>query len=910
MPEALTTGAADGHDTTYSLRDRSPHPYANLHNVDESHNEPFEQTSTNDPSLSQSETSTDPEGRRSGKVAGTASESGTEADDERPHLLKALPPPAFRPSKGLKGKDGTASPILTPSQLDLEGRRLSQGYFDRKRGRDKSNASPDRALEEERKLFQARRIAERVRRVSEAALVGVIGLLVAYGSRIWRYEWPWYLIEILSQALAIAGLVAFYPLRMVSVERERGHLHIWSRFRIPPSFDPATVLYPTFLPVLVSLSLLPTMPELLLPNLLLGLASLPGRLFPSWSWLADINVLHWTISMTPLIVAKLLNQASVISPLLVSKIRVPVSTADLGVESLALLYPLHHCLLPVIHYLTTTSLLPSEKHLLSTALINLLYFSGSPQMNILRALLWIGGVAFLVVSFHVLRWNVALARVPSWRFKDSVGKRAGRHSLLRELKNGLVSWYRGLTGGDFEDEDGEDIHAQIKTHPVRTSTINTQMTAKTSAGEPKSAVEASAKGRGLLRSVTSGAPQLQQTTRRRNTISGPDRASLLPSSLFDHTSPDRSRSRRKGWGLSLTPTQAALRKGFYSVYFYLCTVAIVFLPIRIIVANDALDGDEPFMWALDYLFGDLPTLNDVWKYAGSHDLSSHLSSVISRILTAESVPSLQSSIGEANVRLLVIFYWLIPLFIGIVAVLLLSSYIEVDTRRKIFHGIMVTMLLPTTFVDPCFCALTLSLVLAVFLLLEVVRAGQVPPLGTAIGRFIAPYVDGRDLRGPMVVSHVFLLIGCAIPLWLSLAGAHRSEGGRWPSWELENGSRQVAMVSGVVCVGMGDAAASLIGRRYGRRKWPWIGGKSLEGSAAFAGAVTVGLMAAKAWLKIGGWNDVYAGQNDGFEQWLMYLVKAMAAGCGASFMEAVLTGANDNVVVPVALWLLVRGLRL
>jgi len=161
----------------------------------------------------------------------------------------------------------------------------------------------------------------------------------------------------------------------------------------------------------------------------------------------------------------------------------------------------------------------------------------------------------------------------------------------------------------------------------------------------------------------------------------------------------------------------------------------------------------------------------------------------------------------------------------------------------------------------------------------------------------------------MVVSHVFLLIGCAIPLWLSLASMNRSNDGRWPGWELEDDQRQVAMISGVVCVGMGDAAASLIGRRYGRRKWPWIGGKSLEGSAAFAGAVTIGLMASKAWLKLGGWNDMY-GSDERTTAWALYLCKAIAAGCGASFMEAVLTGANDNVVVPIALWLFVRGLRL
>ncbi len=63
----------------------------------------------------------------------------------------------------------------------------------------------------------------------------------------------------------------------------------------------------------------------------------------------------------------------------------------------------------------------------------------------------------------------------------------------------------------------------------------------------------------------------------------------------------------------------------------------------------------------------------------------------------------------------------------------------------------------------------------------------------------------------------------------------------------------MSMVSGVVCVGLGDAAASLIGRRWGYRKWFWGGGKSLEGSIAFAIAVFLGLMASALWLRIGNW---------------------------------------------------------
>ena len=112
---------------------------------------------------------------------------------------------------------------------------------------------------------------------------------------------------------------------------------------------------------------------------------------------------------------------------------------------------------------------------------------------------------------------------------------------------------------------------------------------------------------------------------------------------------------------------------------------------------------------------------------------------------------------------------------------------------------------------------------------------------------------------------------------------------------------------------------SLIGRRYGRHKWLWVGGKSLEGSAAFAVAVTVGLMLAKLWCAFGGWKDAALASALDYRKfgvpgmamlWSVSLAKAIFCACAASFMEAVLTGANDNVVVPVVLWLLVKGIRL
>jgi dolichol kinase len=118
------------------------------------------------------------------------------------------------------------------------------------------------------------------------------------------------------------------------------------------------------------------------------------------------------------------------------------------------------------------------------------------------------------------------------------------------------------------------------------------------------------------------------------------------------------------------------------------------------------------------------------------------------------------------------------------------------------------------------------------------------------------------------------------------------------------------MVSGVVCVGMGDAAASLVGRRWGRRKWIWVGGKSLEGSAAFAAAVTLGLVFGRVWLRVGGWEDGVRSAECGVLFWVKVVGKAAFCALGASLNEAVLTGGNDNVVVPVLLWVLVKGVRL
>ena len=302
----------------------------------------------------------------------------------------------------------------------------------------------------------------------------------------------------------------------------------------------------------------------------------------------------------------------------------------------------------------------------------------------------------------------------------------------------------------------------------------------------------------------------------------------------------------------MTRGQATARKWLYAGYVYVCILGIILVGVREYIGFYALSGNEPIGWALGYLFGDLPWFRFQVVKANLQRwvlLPPRVDESIETRYLGRVEHIRHTFLGEANTRLFLSGYFLVIISTGLAIVFRLSPIYEVDTRRKVFHFMMVAMFLPATFVDPTFAALGLSVVLAVFLLLDLLRASQLPPLSKPIAAFLTPYVDGRDLRGPVVVSHIFLLIGCAIPLWLGLAALPRTgrrddddAAGASAGWEVP--SRDASMVSGVVCVGLGDAAASLIGRRWGRRKWLWGGGKSLEGSVAFAIAVFGGLTAA------------------------------------------------------------------
>ena len=647
----------------------------------------------------------------------------------------------------------------------------------------------------------------------------------------------------------------------------------------------------------------PANPYALLSNYILSFSALPRSLIPR----QDFHI-HWMVSLIPLLHDAIMRRYEL--PLtLISDHNATTKTTT---EELILLFPLHCMLIHTLSFLTTTSLLPAELQLLSISLINLLCFGTTSQSFVLKGLLWIGGVALTATCRHILQWSVELARVPSWRFRRRKYSRTNRPTLICAIDDTFGGMFSQVFRSRKRDESSDEEWAPSIPHrskfeptrkPIRPAAVTSLAEIQRPDGPPASLDDLSYREKESPAPVTElGMSPTISSKRRRHTLP----TSLAPiadipamtRTATDALASARVRSRLL---LRLTAAQATVLKWLYAAFVYLMVVVIILVPVRLFIGYSALNENEPIGWAIGYLFGNL----DSFRLRVVVMNLEHWICLPERYVTLKDWPGLGEQLrlavfGPANSRLLICGWCVGNILLGLAIVSRLSNAVEVDTRRKVFHGMMVSMFLPTIFIDPTFIALAFALILAIFLLLDLFRASQLPPVSKPLTYFLAPYVDGRDHRGPIIISHIFLLIGSAIPLWLSLADIKRTGHGAFRGWDVE--TRDLSMVTGVICVGMGDAAASLVGRRYGRRRWPWSGGKSLEGSAAFALAVVIGLMFSQTWLGIGEWKG---GSSD---DWLTTFTKSTIAGCSSSLTEAVLTGGNDNVIVPVVLWVLVKGL--
>jgi uncharacterized protein (TIGR00297 family) len=106
----------------------------------------------------------------------------------------------------------------------------------------------------------------------------------------------------------------------------------------------------------------------------------------------------------------------------------------------------------------------------------------------------------------------------------------------------------------------------------------------------------------------------------------------------------------------------------------------------------------------------------------------------------------------------------------------------------------------------------------------------------------------------------------------------------WLAWD-----RPAAAAGGVMAMAVGDALASLVGRRFGRHPYETLGGerKSLEGSLAMLGGTFVAVLATLTWMP---------GLGPDMPKVPLALLCAVVATCA----EALGTKGRDNLWVPLA----------
>ncbi|CUS20549.1 LAQU0S01e09142g1_1 [Lachancea quebecensis] len=181
---------------------------------------------------------------------------------------------------------------------------------------------------------------------------------------------------------------------------------------------------------------------------------------------------------------------------------------------------------------------------------------------------------------------------------------------------------------------------------------------------------------------------------------------------------------------------------------------------------------------------------------------------------------LYNYILQKSTRVKIILGWLGCLLLLVPNIMTFQSSFSLDTSRKLWHFIILVLIVPPLHQDPEFVKIALAGTIVLFLSVEYLRYLKLAPFGEFFDSKLRSFADFRDERGPVIISYIYLIIGVATPI-------------------LINGS-----LVGVISLGVGDSLASIVGYRWGRHRWPGTS-KTFEGTFAFIAATSVCSLALK-----------------------------------------------------------------
>lgn len=137
-----------------------------------------------------------------------------------------------------------------------------------------------------------------------------------------------------------------------------------------------------------------------------------------------------------------------------------------------------------------------------------------------------------------------------------------------------------------------------------------------------------------------------------------------------------------------------------------------------------------------------------------------------------------------------------------------------NTRtRKIFHVLIVLVFMPGLIYQCSFLFIASGVALALLVILETMRIIQLPPIHSALENSVKSFIDEKD-AGLVALTPIYLLVGCSIPLWIHPCPCDLTDSA---------GFELIPLMSGVISVGVGDTAASIVGSKFGRFKFPGNG---------------------------------------------------------------------------------------
>jgi dolichol kinase len=232
-----------------------------------------------------------------------------------------------------------------------------------------------------------------------------------------------------------------------------------------------------------------------------------------------------------------------------------------------------------------------------------------------------------------------------------------------------------------------------------------------------------------------------------------------------------------------------------------------------------------------------------------------------------------------STRVSVVLYWTLVLGFGVYIIAVFGSSVsrgELVVKRKLFHILALALFVPPFVFTLDLLRLALGVAFSLMALLEIMRASGPRVFGCLVDSYMQENIDDRD-KGSLILTHLYLLAGCALPIWMSSSVANSADS--------RSKLTSFFACSGLISVGIGDAVGAAIGKTYGQTRWPHTK-KTVEGTIAMALSVFL-----VSWLTV-------QLSEDGTVQSVDNKIALAMVAVLVSLLEAS-TDQIDNIVLPI-----------